>query len=87
MQVSINEIRQKFDDLIEEKVSREQISDWAIILETANDENYLEFIPFNEKKRIWRSIIYLTGVDLKDIDGEYLHSIENFMDFRKKIGI
>lgn len=84
MKISLNEIKQAFDSLIKEKKPREQIVSWASKRQSANDSDDLEFEPPIEKKRIWRAIIYLMGVDLKDIDGSYLHSIENFMDFRKK---
>ena len=87
MKVSLQEIKKFFDDLIQEKVPREQIASWASKRQSANDSDDLEFEPFTEKKRIWRAITYLMGVDLKDMDGSYLHSIENFVDFRKKMEI
>lgn len=87
MKVSINEIQEVFNELIEEKKSRAEIASWASQRQLANDSDTLEFEPASEKKKIWKSITYLMGVDLKDIDGEYLHSIEHFIDFRKKIDI
>jgi hypothetical protein len=50
MQVSINEIKQVFDDLIEEKKSREEIAFWASIRRNAHDKDDLEFELLIEKK-------------------------------------
>ncbi len=85
MKVSLDEIREIFDDLIDERKPRENISDWAYIRESVHDYDDLEYDPPSEKSRIWEALLYLTGVDLKDIDGSYLHSIENFSEFRKSI--
>lgn len=85
MIVSLDEIKQIFEELIKEKKTREQISAWAKIRQQANDTDELEYEPANEKNRIWRSIKYLLGVDLRDIDGSYLHSLENLIEFRKEL--
>ncbi len=87
MKVSLKEIQEVFNELIEEKKSREEIASWASKRQVANDSDNLEFEPASEKKKIWRSVTYLMGVDLKDMDGSYLHSVENFIDFRKKTDI
>lgn len=87
MKVSIKEIKEVFDNLVQEKIPREQIASWASKRQSANDADDLEFEPPTEKKKIWRAITYLMGVDLKNIDGSYLHSIENFVEFRNKMEI
>ncbi|MBF8263648.1 MAG: hypothetical protein HW387_1313 [Parachlamydiales bacterium] len=87
MKVSLDEIRQVFSDLIQEKKSREEIASWALSRQDANDDDNLEFEPIFEKKKIWKAIGYLTGVDLLDFDGSYLHSVENFVEFRKKLSL
>lgn len=87
MKISLNEIQKAFSDLIDEKKSREEIALWASKTQEANDNEDLEYDPVLEKKKIWRSITYLMGVDLRDYDGSYLHSIDNFIDFKKKIGL
>jgi hypothetical protein len=87
MKISLEEIKQAFDDLIQEKKAREQIANWAAARQLAKDEEDLEYEPPREEEKIWRSITYLMGVDLKNIDGSYLHSIENFKDFRDKINL
>ena len=87
MQITLIEIREKFDQLINEDVPREAIADWAKKRQEAEDDDQLEYDPPSEENKIWRAITYLMGVDLKDTDGSYLHSIENFIDFRKKMEI
>lgn len=87
MQISLMEIREKFDQLINENMSRELIAEWAKKRQEAEDNDELEYDPPYEEDRIWRAITYLMGVDLKDIDGSDLHSIENFVEFREKIGV
>lgn len=87
MKVSLDELQQMFNLLIEEKKSREEIANWAVKLQFACDDGNLEFDPLTEEDKIWEGISYLTGVDLLNIDGSYLHSIENFVDFKNSIGL
>jgi hypothetical protein len=87
MKLSLHEIQEVFTELIEERKSREEIASWAVQRQAAHDYDNLEFEPASEKKKLWEGIIYLMGVDLRDIDGSYLHSIENFIDFRKETNI
>ena len=87
MKVYLNEVMKAFDDLIEEKKSREEIASWALKIQIAEDAGDLKYDPTTEESKIWEGISYLTGVDLKDIDGSYLHSIENFIDFRKEFDL
>jgi len=87
MHVSLTEIIEKFDQLVHEEKSREEIAGWAQQRQIAADMDQLEYDPKNEEKRLWRAITYLMGVDLKDMDGSYLHSMEDFIEFRKKMAI
>ncbi len=87
MKVSPTELKQIFNDLIQENKPREEIASWASIRQSANDAEDLEFKLPSEKKKMWTTITYLMGVYLKDIDGSYLHSIENFKEFREKFDI
>lgn len=87
MQVTLTEIRKTFDELINEDMPREEIAAWAKKRQEAEDDDLLEYDPPSEENKIWRAITYLMGVDLKDTDVSYLHSIQNFIDFRKKMEI
>lgn len=83
MKVSLDEIKQAFNSLIEGKKPREELSNWAQKLLFAEDDGNLKYDPPSEEARIWNSIKYLIGVDLKDFDGNYLHSKENFIQYKK----
>lgn len=87
MKVSLEEGKKALDELIQEEVSREEIASWASIRQQAEDTDELEYDPSYEEKRIWEVISYLTGVDLKNIDGSYLHSNENFIKFREELNL
>lgn len=87
MQVTLTEISQKFNQLVNKSMPREEIAAWAKKRQEAEDDDLLEYDPPSEENIIWRAITYLMGVDLKDTDGSYLHSVENFIDFRKKMDI
>lgn len=50
MKVTIGEIKMMFNNLIEEKVSREEIANWALNRQISDDANDLEFEPAAEKK-------------------------------------
>ncbi len=84
MKIHLLEIEKIFDDLIKEKILREEASNWARTRLFAHDNEDLEYHPASDKKKILRSIKYLIGVDLKDLDGSYLHSISNFIEFTKE---
>jgi hypothetical protein len=87
MKISLNEIKQSFDFLIKEKKSREELASWAQKLQLAEDDGVLEYDPPSEEDKIWDGIEYLMGVDLKDIDGSYLHTIESFVEYKNEKGL
>ncbi len=87
MKITLTEVKQALNDLVQKQKTREQIADWAHTAQIAEDSGNLEYEPSNEEKRIWRSITYLMGVDLKDFDGDYLHSTEDFIEFKNKMNL
>lgn len=84
MKVSLNDIKNAFDNLINKSKSREELANWASKLQFSEDLDELEYDPPNEESKIWDGIEYLMGVDLKDIDGSYLHSQESFIQYIKE---
>jgi hypothetical protein len=82
MKVSINQIKQAFDFLIKGIRSREELALWAQKLQLSEDNGVLDYDPPREEDKIWDGIEYLMGVDLKNIDGSYLHSIEDFIQYK-----
>lgn len=88
MQVSLEEVRQIFNSLINGEIDREHASEWALTRLFANDENDLEYEPKCEKERIWKGIVYLTGVDLLNgKEGDYFHCLEDFINYKNELGI
>ncbi|WP_155893853.1 hypothetical protein [Cystobacter fuscus] len=87
MIVHLSDIQRAFDELIAGTRSREDLSSWARTLRISDDEGQLLFEPAAMQDLIWRSILYLEGVDLKDSPNSYLHVPEDFIAFRSKLGI
>jgi hypothetical protein len=87
MVVHLSDVQRAFDELIAGSRSREEISDWARSLRIEDDTSRLSFEPAAMRDRIWSSIIYLEGVDLKDDPSTYLHVPEDFMEFRSRLEV
>lgn len=84
MIITKHEIEKMFQDLIEENESREHISFNANKLLQAIESEQLDFESFFDKEAIWVGIKYLSKVDVRGINGEYLRSISNLIDFAKQ---
>ena len=82
--ISVNEIREAFDALEAGSKTRESVADWANKLRSEYDKGVLIFEPMNEKKKIWDAILWLSGVDLKDISAPYFHTMEDISDYRAR---
>ncbi|QVL55049.1 MAG: hypothetical protein KFB95_06955 [Simkaniaceae bacterium] len=85
IKVSLEDIKNKFDELIDEKLTREQVSAWALEKEQANDNELLEYYPINCQPIILDGIQYLTGVDLPTTDRKYLFCKEDFIDYKNQL--
>jgi|688.fasta_scaffold696911_2 hypothetical protein len=84
MNVTLNEIRIIFNNLINETISREDAAKWAQIRQQAEDAGQLQYEPPQEEDRIWKGIQYLLGVDLKEDLITYLHTVEDFRSYYDK---
>ncbi|MEK8022130.1 MAG: hypothetical protein VSS75_035075 [Candidatus Parabeggiatoa sp.] len=78
MQVTVDEVKTIFKQLIEESISREEAAQWALIRMQANDNDQLD-LSENEDMQIWDSILYFSCVDLKEKPDEYLHIKYDFI--------
>ena len=87
MTVTIATIERMFADLESEAKSREFVAQFAAAAMKADDTASLIMEPRSEAPRIWKAITYLSGVDIKESPEAYLHCTEDFVEFRKKIGI
>lgn len=79
------EIRMAFDELINGKITREEVSSWANKLQCAQDNNTLVYSPDNMEDKIWKAIQFLQGVDLKDSPSTYLHNLEDIRSFYSSV--
>jgi hypothetical protein len=82
MRVTSLDIQKKFDSLIMETDSRESIADFAKRAMEADDCGSLEIEPPLSSEVVWKAITYLSGVDLMVAPDQYLHSIEDFSEYR-----
>jgi len=87
MKVTLDDIQTRFAELESGSKSREEIADFASGAMRAGDAGLLQMEPSTETTRIWRAITYLSGVDIKEPPESYLHCVEDFIEFRKSIGI
>ena len=85
IRVSLDEIKTVFDDLIYERKTREEVSEWACERQEACDDGQLQFIPSKEEDRIWEAITFLMSVDLFGVDRPYLYGTEDFIIYRKEL--
>jgi len=86
MLITIQDIHSKFDDLCQGRESRESVAEFARRAMSANDIGLLERSKDNNDV-IWRSILYLSGVDLKEYPGNYIHSLFDFEEARINLGV
>jgi hypothetical protein len=77
MELNLTTIRTKFDEILSAMITRESVSDWARELREASDRNELTISPIEEKRRIWKALLFLEGVDMKDAPNSYLHNEED----------
>lgn len=64
------DMRERLDSVIHERISRENLSRWAISVIT--DDSYKV-----EDKELWRVLTFAGGIDSIDDTGRYLYDIED----------
>jgi hypothetical protein len=77
MRIDSAMIRAQFDAVLAATVTRESVSDWARRLREADDREELLITPDCERQRLWKAILFLEGVDMKDAPDSYLHNDED----------
>lgn len=79
MNVSLKIIQSRFDDLVSGKIGREEVADWARNLREADDRRELTISPESDRSFVWKGILFLEGVDLRDSPNSYLHNEADIM--------
>ncbi|WP_439542619.1 hypothetical protein [Hyphomicrobium sp.] len=93
MELNIEAVRRVFEDLLDGRISREEADKWARFVVQEEESGRTIYVPAQEKARIWRAVMYLNGVDLKNfLQGEiltevgtYLHSDEDIRETMQKL--
>ena len=79
MELSLPMIWSKFDELDQERCSREAASEWARLLRETDDRNELVMVPASERKLIWDALIFIESYDMKTGPNEYLYCREDLL--------
>jgi len=79
MELTLPMIRSKFDELDQEKCSRESASEWARLLREMDDHKQLVMVPESERKLIWNALIFIESYDMKTGPNEYLYCREDLL--------
>ena len=72
------EVIEKLRSLISERISREEVSDWARKWVIADN-------PPDMEESVWKAINFLYGVDMISLDRPYLHGREDFEEELEKL--
>ena len=72
MKISLLDVQQVFNDLLNHKISREDAEEWARKRMTALDNHDLIFDPPIKEELLWKAVIYLSGVGLKISPDKYM---------------
>ena len=87
MKVTAADISDQFELLISGRSSREAVEHWAGLRMRAEDEGRLQYEPASDEERLWDAIKYLLGVGLRVAPNTYLHSVEDFEEYRRTTGL
>ncbi len=82
MILDVNIIRQKYDEALSEKFTRESLSEWATSLREASDRNELVITPKRDRFRIWEALLFLEMYDMQTGPDSYLYGNEDLIENR-----
>ncbi len=87
MEVTLEEVKKIFLDVLEDRITREEADRWAYTIVRANEIDNVTFLPQEDIKLIWAGVMYLYGIDIKESPNEYLHSKEDiWVALKEKLG-
>jgi hypothetical protein len=79
MEVTLDQVRSVFEDVLQNRMTREETSVWAFSVISASDTNSLTLIPNEKKDNVWKGVLYLGGIDLIGIPDGYLFNEEDII--------
>lgn len=72
------DVASKFEDLLDDRVSRDDVDRWAAQWVAADDPGEVDPV-------VWWALDILSGIDLRDSpDGSYLHDDQQIRDWLKE---
>ena len=80
MKLTLIDLKKFFIEILQEKKSFEEASDWASNIIQMDEQGKLEIESKENISKIFEALTYLTGLDIKDSSGAYFHSINNVKD-------
>ncbi|WP_159156866.1 hypothetical protein [Acinetobacter baumannii] len=72
MKISLLDVQQVFNDLLNHKNSREDAEEWARKRMNALVNQDLTFDPPIKEELLWKALVYLSGVGLKISPDKYM---------------
>ncbi|MEZ6044134.1 MAG: hypothetical protein R3C11_00835 [Planctomycetaceae bacterium] len=84
MKISLNTLAPVFEALINGQMSREEASDWAIILEQEWDAKVHTASSSVDESVLYDSLDLLKAADFKNSPTEYFHVPEDFVEHYNK---
>ncbi|OTG78032.1 hypothetical protein B9T33_14690 [Acinetobacter sp. ANC 5054] len=79
MEVTLDQVRSVFEDVLQKRMTREEASVWAFSVIVASDNDSLTLVPNEKKDKLWKGILYLGGIDLIGIPYGYLFYEEDII--------
>ncbi len=79
MNIDLATVRKMFQAVLDGSETREAVSDRAKALQEIDDRRELVVVPESDRKRLWKALTFLEGVDLKDGPDSYLHIDEDIV--------
>jgi len=88
--ITLEEILNKYKEILEGKITREQAELFADELIKDEDDYVLLFLPKEDKEIIWDELLFLAGIGLQDREPQndiksYFHNEEDIQEQIKKI--
>lgn len=80
MQPTKEEILSRFKLILQGRISREEVADWA-------SEYVMQDSPDITDETVWDLLLIACGVDLKDSPDEYLHDEQNIKGWIKEFSV
>lgn len=75
--ISLREIDEAVASIILEKMTREEVSDWALSIALLEEKGELICDPLEDKEEIWKSLMFLISIDKKNAEGAYIQTLDH----------